>query len=310
MVRVLPTRVSLVLAATCLITTQASAVTVFSDNFNRATSETVGNGWNEFDVIDGNSVLSPRVLFSRLNFGRNDNGGNGQAGSTVQGATYVTRDISGEPNQLSQLASYTETVEWTFNVGTTRSATLGGVTGGYGWLVALGATSSDPFSSGSGYMVLNTNNNVRLVSFNSGFDDATLTTILQQNIGGGEAIGANNDALSVRVLYDPGTDTWELFTRVDDPAFSGAPAFADPLNLAGYTSAGTAANSDFTATNLDFVGALWRKSGQGDQLWVDNFNIQTILPQQEPPAPVVPEPMTAGLALLGGAALILRRRQA
>ena len=277
------------LLASLLAVLNCRAVVVFSDNFNRADSSTVGNGWTETSTGTGNAEIASSQL-------QIDNGG-------TAGRTYISQDTTTfGAGYASQLDQNSGTVTWTFNMHTTRTTELSGFgSGSYGIAFVL-ATSSSDFLTGSGYAVVWGQNPgtdpdpLRLVRYTAGLVVAG-STITDVITGSGSPFGdMSTEFLSVRVTYNPSDDMWSLAARDD------AGSFADPSS-GSLTALGTAADSTYTAGSLDYMGALWNyNTTAGQSADFDNLLID-----------VIPEPGFYGAAgaafLLGVAALHAFRRR-
>lgn len=230
-------------------TTPAAPVCVIFDDFNRANSTTVGNGWSE---VGGDEEVSGNQLIF-------------MESSSTSGRDYIYRDASSSYSTV--LSSLTTAITWEFNMRHTRSNPSGFGLGNYGAAFVLGGTTSD-ITTGNGYAVVHgeggTTDNVRLVRYSAGVS-GTLTDV----ITGSADLGSEH--LSIRVTYDPNTDTWELFVR-DDGA-----SFADPSTLNAGNSEGTAVNTTYVGSDLRYIAAVWNHNTSGTELAeFDNICIENI----------------------------------
>jgi trimeric autotransporter adhesin len=259
--------------------------TVFGDDFNRTSpaSGFVGNGgtltgpsgfsnWNTtVSVGDGGARIdgSKLVLTNTASLS-----------SSAAGRVFVSRSTSEFLSPYSStLSGNTNTVSWTFNMQQSRSNPGGFTPNGYGVAFVIGATSNN-FLTGNGYaVVVGSGANpepVRLVRFTGGLNlNANLTNI----ISGSPVLfraGNNDDYLSLQVDYNPVNNTWNLSGRND-----GATAFADPLT-GSLTALGSATDSTYVNSSLDFTGALWKYNVAANQTAAfDNVKVRV--------APVPPQ---------------------
>jgi hypothetical protein len=173
----------------------------------------------------------------------------------IFGYVQSTTDYTGTTFQ-SNLGNNTGPVEWTFNMQQIRTAPSGFSSTSYGVAFVLGSTTNTPVSSGNGYAVLlgGSAKTVRLARFSGGL--GTLSNITDM-VATTATFGA--DYLSIKVIYTPSSNTWELFVRND-----GTTTFANPES-GSLTSAGTLVNSTYTATSLPFMGCLWNGSTAASQ---------------------------------------------
>ncbi len=217
-----------------------------SDNFSSAT---IGAEWTD---VGGNSSH----VDERLTFVTN---------SSV-GFDYLYQDITGTYN--SYLNTLSNVISWEFNMRQNRGNPSGFNSSGYGIAFVLGASNSD-LTEGNGYAVTlgqgGTDDRVRLVSYTNGLD---LNGNLNPIITGATDYG--NEYLSIRVTYDPATDTWELFVRDDGGSFS------SPVSLGAGDSQGTVVDAAFTGTSLDYIAAVYNHGTNANATGVfDNICIST-----------------------------------
>jgi hypothetical protein len=175
---------------------------------------------------------------------------------------------------------------------------------------------------------------VRLVKFNNGIGSSAGGSVVSTALlatpplnGGATATALAPNNVSVKVVYNPDFDSWELFYR-EDPVTAPL-TFAD-TSTGSYTSAGTSViDATYTATamtHFGFLSSLSTSTGTpANQLQLDNFNINldplpaftpppTVEKQQainNSPAPTVNSLLAIGTdlkwyaAATGGAALLL-----
>jgi hypothetical protein len=159
----------------------------------------------------------------------------------------------------------------------------------------LGGTSAD-LSTGDGYIAaltflydpVETLRAARLIRYTGGVE-GSLTVLLSDGVDHAAA-----DDVNLKVTYDPGTDTWELFS-------SEGGWLADPTTLGASESAGTVVDDTYAASVLVASGIAHHgfagggASGRDGEF--DNLSMN-----------VIPEPATLGLMVLGAMGLLLRRR--
>lgn len=272
----------LTLAILAVAVAGANAQTVvFSDNFNRADSSTVGNNWVETAGFGDASIATNKLQI---------------VGTGSSGRTYVTQAMSNFSSPWnSTLSSNSGLVSWSFNMQSDRDELSGFGSGNYGIAFTLAATSAD-LLSGNGYAVVwgqtGALDPVRLVQYAGGLDlNSNVTDII---VGTGSPFSdMGTNYLSVQVTYAPTTNTWELFLRDD-----GSSAFADPLT-GSLTSQGSLVDSTYTSSAMTSIGALWNHgTATSDITQFDNVVVS-----------VVPEPTTCVLFGAGALFWVLRRRR-
>jgi trimeric autotransporter adhesin len=296
---------SIVLPA-ALAAPAAAFTTVFSDDFNRTSpvpSGFVGNGgtlsapsgynntWKTTVTAgDGGAQINGSQLVLTNDRGTDDND---------RGRVFVSRSTSDfQSPYRSTLSSNIDTVSWTFNMRQIRANPGGFNANGYGVAFVLGA-SSDNFLTANGYAVIVGSNvnpePVRLVRFAGGLDlNANFTNI----VSGNPILFAkdqNNDYLSLQVDYNPASNTWNFYGRND-----GASAFADPLS-GSLTALGSATDSTYVNSSLDFTGALWKYNSLANQTAsFDNVKVRV--------APVPPQFLGTALMAVWGVWQTRRKR--
>ncbi|ARV09546.1 hypothetical protein BTO05_07790 [Winogradskyella sp. PC-19] len=205
-----------------------------SDDFS---SGTLGAEWTD---VGGNSS----IINSRLSIAT--------GGATA--LDYVHQDVSGSYN--TTLNTLTNSINWEFNMRQSRGNPSGFNSSNYGVAFVLGASDSD-LTQGDGYAVVlgqsGATDNVRLVSYSNGLDlNGNLTDIITG------AVDFGNNYLSIKVTYDPATDTWELFVRDDSGNFS------SPSSLDNTNSIGNIVNTTHTGTALNHIAAVWNHATQAN----------------------------------------------
>lgn len=142
----------------------------------------------------------------------------------VAGRTYVSGELSKYSSPFNNtLNSNSSDIIWTFNIRSGRNSSSTGFDDGqYASAVVLCASSSD-FLSADGYAVTlmkgTSYNAVRLVKFAGGLSaNSNITSIIGPSTP--ESSSSYTDYFSVKVIYSPATDKWQLFTRMDGTSVS------------------------------------------------------------------------------------------
>lgn len=172
------------------------------------------------------------------------------------------------------LANNTVVLEWSFNLRQIRNNPSGFTGNRYGVAFVLGATNTAVEANGDGYAIVlgqtGGTDPIRLVRFTGG-----LGTI--PNDGSGALITASapldnvgDEYISIRVTYNPATNTWTLYGRDD-----GTSSFSDPasgtLSLLGSATDNTHVNKE-----LKYMGAFWRGSIVNNQTALfDNLTVKS-----------------------------------
>lgn len=268
--------VRLLLLSTLLFATTLStfAQTVaFSSDFTTSagTTYTTANG-----PIGTNTTWS--LLRSGTDFGAMIN----------SGVLTLTNDATGSYNSAGWVLAYSNNavaapynailannpgqVTWTFNMRQTRSNPSGMASSYYANAFILAGTSNTTATTGSGYAVTygqsGSTDPIRIIRYTAGLRTSTnvLTTInATSDIG--------NQYLSVRVVYTPSTNLWQLYARVD-----GTSSFQDP-NTGSLTLVGSGINNASTSTSLPLIGTFWNagiRTKQGAQF--DNIRLAVTTP--------------------------------
>lgn len=153
----------------------------------------------------------------------------------------------------SVLLSNPGVVTWTFNMYTSINAN-GFNTGQNNSVVVLGATFGNFANTGNGYAVCfnpATPSQVQLIRFTGGIQ-GTRTVIISSS-----ALLANGTRYaSIRVTYNPSTNSWSLYVRDD-----GTGPFADPATGV-VTLGGTAVDATYTGVSLTNFGFYANHLGQ------------------------------------------------
>ena len=247
-----------------------SQTTVFSDDFstntNVAYTTTGAMGSSSWSVLVQNADWGARRNTSPLQLElTNDVGATANANGWVLASTDMSA-FSSPYNTTLNLN--TGAVTWNLNIRQIRTDPAGLASGSYGAAYILAGTSSTTRTAGTGYAITygqsGTTDPVRLIEYTAGL--GTSTNIITSNTTGLTDFGA--EYLSVRVIYTPSTNTWELLLRND-----GASAFADPIT-GSLTSQGTTVNGNNTGTSLTLMGAFWNGATAANQTaFFDNISV-------------------------------------
>ncbi|HQF67920.1 MAG TPA: lamin tail domain-containing protein, partial [Candidatus Cloacimonadota bacterium] len=246
-------------------------ITVFSDDF----SDNQNTSWTTNGPI-GSSAWS--VNRSGVDWGARRNSNPAQleltndASGTTNAAGWVfahapTSGFSAPYN--TTLSSIDGLVTWYVNLRQIRTDPSGFGSGNYGVAFILAGTSTTANNSGTGYALAlgqtGSTDPLRLVKYSAGIN--SLTNLIVSNTSGLTDFG--NEYLSVKVTYDPDTNTWEMFLRND-----GTSGFADPKSGI-LVSQGTSIDATYTSVALGYLGAYWQGSTLANQTaFFDNITVQ------------------------------------
>ncbi|MEI6435791.1 MAG: T9SS type A sorting domain-containing protein [Bacteroidota bacterium] len=206
------------------------------------------------------------------------------------GRTYVSAPLSTYSAPFNTtLGSNTGAVTWTFIMRTNRTTALSGFGGSAYVSVVILAAASSNFMTANGYGVMmikgTTTNAVSLIRFANGLG-ATPTTI----IGPSPDIANNVNFVSVKVVYTPSTNTWQLYVR-DDASSS---VKGDPSTVTTQVGTNTI-NSTYTGTAMTDFGFFWNHSAAGSYLsstsFYDDFTV-TVTPVLSSSLSVAPSSLT------------------
>ncbi len=247
--------------------------TVFSDDF----SFSEGNGYTSSTGFIGTSTKW-RNIRSGADFGS----------SISSNRLTLTNDIGTQANSVGWVLAYTNTdefaspystslsanpgiVTWTFNMRQSKANPSGFASNGFGIAFILAGTSGTTNLTGTGYAVTLGNGGtvdpVRLVRYDSGIRNNT--TLITSNTSGLTDFG--NHYISVKVTFNPATNTWQLFVRND-----GLSAPANPV-LGTLISQGTTVNNTYTSSNLGIMGAYYNANAQTKKTSFFNYVKLTVV---------------------------------
>jgi hypothetical protein len=280
--------------AFCGAVQTAQCTVVYSDDFNRAalnsgtyayaTVATAGDGGAFTDGSLGGTASTPNSLTLTNDI---------SATANANGIVYVSTPTSAYSAPFNPIlsANVGSFLTWTLNMEQIRANPSGLLAGNYGNAVILGATTST-FTTANGYALIlgngGTPDPIKLVSFTNGLVNSTQILAQSGNAG--------SDFMSVKVTYDPASNTWGLLTRDD-----GTSAFADPTT-GTLTSQGTAIDATYTNLFLTSSGAYWAYSTTANQTArFDNFVLDVAVPE--------PTALSAATLLAAGALARKKRRR-
>lgn len=243
------------------VVTSGSAPNVTSvllDNFNRANNTILGNTllsvnlpWLETETINPTSIIL-NSNYIKLS-------------STASGRDFANVNIGSVTGYPVQLRGSASQLTWAFNMKQSRLDPSGFDNSNYGVAFIIGKTTSD-ITTGNGYAVVlgqsGTTNAIRLAKFTGGTNaNSKFANVIASG-------NYSNQYLSVKVVYDPAGNNWSLFV---DSSSSGFPQ-TDPRNTS--TQIGTAADSLYTSSSLQYLGALWNHAtGASDLAIFDEIYI-------------------------------------
>jgi hypothetical protein len=269
--------------------TVVGQTTVFVDDFNRgAVVSPLTNGgtptmtWTTTTTSTGNSsgggATSRTNLLSGSDYTLQILAANSSSSpAQSSGRTFVSGSLSTISYPFNPvLSNNSGDVSWTFVMRTNRSTALSGfASNNYAAAVVLASTSAD-FMTANGYAVImvkgTTTNAVSLVKFTGGLGSTPVTII-----GPSTDIAANSNFVSVKVVYLPSSNTWQLYVR-DDASNS---VKGDPVTV--NTQVGSnIVDATYTNSTLTHFGFFWNHSAASaytsNTVFFDDFRVSTIIP--------------------------------
>ncbi len=268
----------------CLVIFSVSALgqsTVFYDNFNRAalspggapamTYNTPVNTSNTgVPIIESASATGTVPYFKLVTY---------LSAGTTAGQSYMTGPLASFSSQYKPtLSSNTGVVTWSFNI-RENQGTMNGLLNTQRYIgVVLAASEADLLSATcQGYMIsqgATTTSGLQLVKFSAGLGNAaTPTTIIAA-----PTVTSSKDWFSVKVTYEPSTNTWTLYQRTD--ALSATVGWADP-SVGTFTSVSTPTiDADYVGTTMSVFGFFGNHpaSNTAFNCLFDNFRVQVNVP--------------------------------
>jgi len=255
-------------------------LTGFNDDFStpNAANYTIVNGSISSSTV-WNMSRSGADFGSAISGGRLTLTNDGSNGSNANGWVLASTSSSNfSTPYATTLANNPGPVTWTFNMRQSRTnpagftASLFG-TFAFGTAFILAGTSGTTNVTGTGYAITlgnsGTTDPIRLVRYNSGL--RTHTVLLSSTTAGLTDFGTQY--LSVKVVYTPSTNTWQLFVRND-----GTTAFTDP-NTGTLTAQSSVVNSTYTSSSLPLIGGYFNGSTTAGQTsFFDNVRVTVGVP--------------------------------
>ena len=251
---------------------------VFYDDFNRVPVSPGGTPLITYTATNtgaGTEVLESTLTTGTVPYLKIANG-------SPAGRSYLTGPLSTYSTPFSTtLSSNPGLVTWSFNIRHNRgggsTTTLSGFAAtSYGIAVVLVATSSDLLASGcNGYAVVmgapSSGNVYNLVRFTNGLGaQANFTSVIAGILPTSTSPNNLRDYMSIKVTYDPATNSWNLYERVD--GLSAAAAWADPTTTSNLV--GTATDNTYTNAAMSVFGYFWNYStSSGTNSYFDNYRV-------------------------------------
>jgi hypothetical protein len=273
-------------AAPVKVTVSSNAVSVFVDDFNRASVSPGGSPsitWSAGTVatLPANEGSATMGSNSYLKISTNLT----VAGTVSPSRTYLSGPLSTYAIPFSNtLSSNTGAVTWTFNAQARRpsSPPRGFDDSQTGYAVILAMTSSNPMNtSTNGYAVTikslypnSGKNTVRLVKFTNGLvANANIDSLMIPSA----ELAANDNWASVKVVYTPSTNSWALYVRDDNSITTPT----DPTS-GTFIKVGVAVDNTYTSSSMTSCGFFWNEgSGKANTACYgasDNFKVTVDAP--------------------------------
>lgn len=257
----------------------ADAEVIFSDNFNRAASTNIGNGWHRA----GRSIIDNENLRVQ--------------GIPRLGLVYAYHYYS--DSYRVPLAELTGNISWNFNLRLSKHESTGLDAQQFGAAFILNGNSPNiPLPGSKGYAIVvgkpGSLDPISLVSFDDGFYNANLSDVIVAPAGPFGDIGGTH--LSIRVTYEPMTNLWSLWARDD-----GSAGFSDPAS-GSLTLLGSAVDTRFVQDSLTLFAAYGNTEQDDFDVYFDNVSIAVS------PVPEVTSMMYLGTIAFGMCGLFRRRR--
>ena len=256
-----------------LLNTNHAQTTVYSNDFgvaeNPLATLNVGTpaiSWT--NVTTGAGIVRTNIFpTGSTNYALQITNNAGAVGRTY---TYGGLTTFNDPFQET-LSSNSNYIIWTFNMRTNRNNTSTGfnTSNGYGSAVILCADGSD-FLTANGYAVSLTRgtdkNAVRLVKFTGGLTASTnVTTIIGPSA---ESSTSYTDYHSVKVIYNPATNTWKLFSRIDGTSI------VDPQSGTLIQVGAETVDDTYANTAMSYFGFLFNhQTTTNYNVCFDNFKV-------------------------------------
>ncbi|MCX6267335.1 MAG: alpha/beta hydrolase fold domain-containing protein [Bacteroidetes bacterium] len=260
--------------------------TVFVDDFNRSAISPGGTPEMNYTATNTSNTGSP-IIDSGLGTGTVPYLkiiGYLSSGPTA-GESYMTGPLTtfSSPYKTT-LSSIQSVVTWSFNMRENHGTMSGLASNQRFFGVVLVASEANLLSPTCvGYMVsqgTSTTSGYQLVRFGAGLGTSGSTT----TIISAPTLASSKDYMSVKVTFDPSSNSWTLYERTDGP--SATPAWADPSTLTAANQVGSSTmDNTYVGTNMSVFGYFLNHSTStlAFNAYVDNFKV-TVAPETAPPA--------------------------
>ncbi|TGE22697.1 T9SS type A sorting domain-containing protein [Hymenobacter metallicola] len=241
---------------------------VLLDDFNRADSPTVGNGWVETETTPGTGAT---VTAGQL-----------RLSSGTVGKDFVSRDVRTRYSPV--LSDNAGQLTWAWNMQQSRPNPSGFLNNNYGVAFVL-AGSTENLLTGNGYAVVYGNggasDSLRLVRYTGGLSGNTnLKTLVAVAVPANPTTGPFS---TVRVTYSAEENTWTLEQTANTTSF-------DDPTTATFTRVGSRSDDTYTGVALPYIGCFWNHATTATEAAVfDNIYVTAPCTQD-------PEPTQAGTA--------------
>lgn len=174
-------------------------------------------------------------------------------------AHLATQDF--EAPYQSVLETNSNKISWYFNMQQIRSNPAGFGSNSYGVAFIIGSTHVQSGTQGSGYAVVlgntGTPDPLRFVAFDQGIQSLG-TTADGLIVADAPLNDPTNQHMSIRLTYEPGSNLWSLYGRVDGSSFQN-PEEGELSFL------GSIVHDTYTHLDLAYMGAYWQGSTAGNQ---------------------------------------------
>lgn len=272
--------------------TSTAPTTVFVDDYNRGSISPGGTPSMTYTATNTSNTGSP-IIESSLTTGTVPYlkvVGYLSSGPTA-GQSYMTGPLTTFSSPYNPtLSSNPGVVTWSFNI-RENHGTMSGLGSSQRYIgVVLVASEANLLSpTCTGYMVsqgTTTTSGYQLVRFGAGLGTSgTTTTIIS-----GPTLASSKDYMSVKVTYDPTTNTWTLYERTDGPSLT--PTWSDPSTTATQIGSPTVDNT-YTSTATSVFGFFLNHPASTVAFngFFDNFKV-TVTPIVNPTLSVSPSTLS------------------
>ncbi|KEY18804.1 T9SS type A sorting domain-containing protein [Kaistella antarctica] len=310
MIKYLHSKIALFLCLVFIVTSgEVSAQkTVFSDNFNTSFGENFTKGGQSIGASkwavtsSGNGGYSARIhvgVMTITNNGLRNGVQNGWVLASTSTVNNPADPTSYDPTYKTTLNQNAGIVSWTLNIRQSHPTPRGFGIGNdqYGVAYLLAGTLGTTNAVGQGYAIQiggnSGNESLRLVRYTNGM--STATTILSSQSTGPAKVGYS--FMSVRVEYNPQTEEWKLFARVDANTSNASTSnFKNPSEVLPLKAQGTHTDS-YTNRPLTLTGGFWNGGNTSNDAFIDNVEVSIALPEITSITPSSKTAATAGFTM-------------